>query len=355
MKPTPQQDIDALRAKYKVNPATGELCRHDEDFTLTRPRLTNIAPKVIMWRGNPLARARVIWAITYGEWPRGRLYPKNRLRGDTRPANLTPDPRQQGDIGGVINPKRGVRINQATGMYDVYTPKVKGISRKFLGSFASKEDAIAARAHYISTHLHTGVNIECPEPVTCAGRPTPQPETPKRPTFTKKLIASYPDEFAALRDLIYIHPITGNISRVKPKPVNPSNPKALLQRMKDDASNAEVRDGPYVQIHWNGRLRPKSHIVWAVTHGEWPQSPVYHKNRMSNDCRPANLTLDPSDRIRTSRTPLPHKGVMPCVNNGWWKAYAPATGGAKRRLLGLFPTKEQAIAARAGFIIENVL
>jgi hypothetical protein len=148
-------------------------------------------------------------------------------------------------------------------------------------------------------------------------------------------IRRYLDELAALRAMVMVDQATGLLYRRKM--VQKSYKKDFLLSKK--------------LFHFNGRNIPVSRVVWALVHGEWPPSRVYHRNGLIGDNRPANLTLDvPPPR---PRPPSQELGVK-CGADGRWRAYTPVQDG-RRRLLGSYPTRNQAVTARSEFIETNFL
>lgn len=158
--------------------------------------------------------------------------------------------------------------------------------------------------------------------------------------FTQRILARYPTEMDALRALVVVDPLTGYLSRRTNSSVSKRSRLRLF----------------HTQFYWNGRKVLASHVAWALTHGEWPPSRVYHRNRIGGDNRPVNLTLDPKDRVKVLRTSYSiQKGVVKSRKGDEWLAYAVIRPGEKRRLLGRYPDRLAAVQARAEHVYSEVL
>ena len=110
----------------------------------------------------------------------------------------------------------------------------------------------------------------------------------------RRQIQAYPDEVSALRSMVEVDPRTGALSRRG----------VVVKAQETLAPNSHGR------IRFNGRQVQVSHVVWALAHGEWPPARVYHKNGVSGDNRPANLTLTPTTSVRRPR--------LRQDAGGWW-------------------------------------
>jgi len=159
---------------------------------------------------------------------------------------------------------------------------------------------------------------------------------------TKRQIEKHQDEMVALRSFFVQDALTGEIRR-KHWPVGHGG-KSRSHRLR---------------VYWNGQTRSLAHIAWALTHGEWPLSQVYRRNRLSGDLRPSNLTLDPSDRLPPVREIVAHKGVVFDPRRRKWRAFSPvhtdADGRRRRTHLGWFDCRNEAIQKRLEHSSENFL
>lgn len=89
---------------------------------------------------------RVIWALVHGEWPDNEIDHLNHERGDNRIVNLRAVTRRQNQL------NHKLHSNSWTGVHGVDLRKGKWRAsiriygdNKFLGSFATKKDAVKAR------------------------------------------------------------------------------------------------------------------------------------------------------------------------------------------------------------------
>jgi len=98
--------------------------------------------------GGVFAAHRVAWAIYYGEWPRGEIDHINGVRNDNRIANLRDVTRQENCRNSALygnNTSGHVGVTWDKNLKNWRSRiKIDG-KTKHLGSFDSKDDAIAAR------------------------------------------------------------------------------------------------------------------------------------------------------------------------------------------------------------------
>lgn len=89
----------SLRARYHLDPATGQLYFKERDNwifnrrwadKLAKPRKLNDSSDLLYYRiGSVDYKAEnVVWAIVSGEWPTRRVLHMNGNRSDNRPSNL---------------------------------------------------------------------------------------------------------------------------------------------------------------------------------------------------------------------------------------------------------------------------
>lgn len=78
-------------------------------------------------------------------------------------------------------------------------------------------------------------------------------------------------------------------------------------RNKAGARAGSQRNGKYLQVGVDGRYLLVHRVVWAMTHGTWPDGDIDHVNRNCADNRPENL------RIATRSQNQWNKGA--CKNN----------------------------------------
>lgn len=97
-----------------------------------------------------------------------------------------------------------------------------------------------------------------------------------------------------------------------------------------------------------GRKYLAHRVVWAMTHGAWPEGEIDHINRVRTDNRPANLR-DVSRSVNAKNASLSKAntsgacGVYPRPS-GKWCARIRING--RNKYLGTFQTFENALAAR---------
>lgn len=105
----------------------------------------------------------------------------------------------------------------------------------------------------------------------------------------------------------------------------------------------------YRQLRLNGENLQLHRIVFAMTHGRWPEGPIDHINRVRLDNRPENLRESTFTQNRRNaglrcNNRSGTTGVRFNKRNGQWHAYIKT--GSVQTHLGFFPTSESAIAAR---------
>lgn len=115
-------------------------------------------------------------------------------------------------------------------------------------------------------------------------------------------------------------------------------------------------DGTVGSVRANGYIRVKidymdiyaHHIVWALSHGEWPEKDIDHINCNRSDNRIENLRLatkkqNQGNKSKKSGKNLP-KGVQ-LVRSGRYQAFIQSDG--KSYNLGTFDTPDEASSAYA--------
>lgn len=167
MKSEPQEITPAsLSAALDYDPMTGVLTwkhRADREVSWNTRRAGQPAGSVlpvgyvyVMLEGKPRLAHRLIWLMTYGEMPSGQIDHINRDRTDNRLANLRLVSQSQNSMNGS---KRG---NNTSGVIGVSFDRSKAHWRAditvngqqhYLGRFASKDDAIAARRAAEAEHF----------------------------------------------------------------------------------------------------------------------------------------------------------------------------------------------------------
>ena len=105
----------------------------------------------------------------------------------------------------------------------------------------------------------------------------------------------------------------------------------------------------YLQVRLNGDNLSVARVIWIMQRGTAPEQ-IDHINRVKDDNRLCNLrAADQSLNARNKRVQRNNtsgtKGVSFDKQSGKWKARIGTGNG--RATLGLFRTKERAIAARA--------
>ena len=106
----------------------------------------------------------------------------------------------------------------------------------------------------------------------------------------------------------------------------------------------------YLQVRLNGQNLSVSRVIWIMHHGTVPEQ-IDHINRVRDDNRLCNLRAAcQTTNARNKKVPRNNtsgtKGVSFDRQSGKWKARIGV--GSGRKTLGLFSTKELAVAARKG-------
>lgn len=104
----------------------------------------------------------------------------------------------------------------------------------------------------------------------------------------------------------------------------------------------------YLRVEINGRCYRVHRLAWLYVYGDWPPHEIDHINGVRYDNRLANLrnaspSQNQANKGPTNRNTSGHKGVSWHSQTKKWNAYI--TIARKRKHLGLFRDKEQAVAA----------
>lgn len=125
----------------------------------------------------------------------------------------------------------------------------------------------------------------------------------------------------------------------------------LTGRIRNRTTGATDCDGGpgYRQIRCFGAARYSHRIAFALAHGRWPKATIDHINGNRKDNRLANLreasrSENQCNRGRQKNNTSGVAGVHYHRASGKWQAYIAKAGRQKH--LGLFPTREEAAAAR---------
>jgi hypothetical protein len=122
-------------------------------------------------------------------------------------------------------------------------------------------------------------------------------------------------------------------------------------RWKAGQVAGHYRSDGYVSVRVDGFPLLAHHVVWALTHGEYPPSrmDIDHINRDRGDNRISNLRL--ADRSQNMYNTVAHKdsksgvkGVAWHAQYGKWEAYI--TKNYKKTCIGFYDDIEDAAAAR---------
>lgn len=156
-------------------------------------------------------------------------------------------------------------------------------------------------------------------------------------------------EFAPEEVLTY-DPATGEL-RWKPRPADwftkASEAKRWNARYAGQIAGTLDSKG-HRQIRLNGRLEMAHRIAWRMSTGEWPKDEIDHEKGNGDDNRLGNLREVSHSRncrnqkLRNTNT----SGTMGVhqTKRGRWVARIGTDAGRKH--LGVFDTKEEAVAAR---------
>lgn len=104
-----------------------------------------------------------------------------------------------------------------------------------------------------------------------------------------------------------------------------------------------IRPDGRVHIRVLGVMLYAHRLAWAITHGEWPDRLVDHKNRDTADNRLSNLRLATHSENQQNLRRRKSEGLK---GASWCKRYlawhACIALNRKRKHLGYFPTEEEA-------------
>ena len=115
----------------------------------------------------------------------------------------------------------------------------------------------------------------------------------------------------------------------------------------------------YLKIKIDGKKYYTHRLIWFFVHHRWPENDLDHINRKTDDNRISNLRV-----VSRSKNKLNHDGYAKAKNNtsghtgvswnkgtGKWHSYVNRYG--KRKYIGLFDDKQDAIRAREDFISKD--
>lgn len=125
--------------------------------------------------------------------------------------------------------------------------------------------------------------------------------------------------------------------------VNKKGPGAKVGK-----SAGTLRSNGYYQITINGCTLRRSHVIWALKHGEFPPDELDHRDRNpSNDSltnlRPATSSLNKVNQKIRSDNLSRFRGVYQRKDSGRWTAQICLNG--RRETLGCFSSKDEAADA----------
>lgn len=107
----------------------------------------------------------------------------------------------------------------------------------------------------------------------------------------------------------------------------------------------------YLVVNVRGKVYHVAHIVWLLYYGELPWE-IDHINRVGSNnrienLRRANRSVNNRNRGTNSNNTSGHTGVSRHKSTGKWLVTA------YNKYVGLFPTKEEAIAARMAALASD--
>ena len=128
----------------------------------------------------------------------------------------------------------------------------------------------------------------------------------------------------------------------------------INRRAKNNAGSLS-RYG-YIEIRIDGVLHKAHRLAWLYVYGYMPEEKIDHINRIRCDNRIINLRIATSrqnayNSLLMKNNKSGYKGVAWDSNRSLWKAYASING--EHIHLGRFKKKEDAISARAAFVINH--
>lgn len=142
------------------------------------------------------------------------------------------------------------------------------------------------------------------------------------------------------------------VSLFKVDDMSPTGLSWLRHRMKSKiGTKAGYMDSNgYWHVEIFGRSIRVHRIVWAITHGKYPDGDIDHINGIRSDNRISNLR-DVSRSVNSRNAKISKNntsgvnGVSFCKRSGKWQAYI--RGGVNMKHLGYFRTIEEASEARS--------
>lgn len=176
--------------------------------------------------------------------------------------------------------------------------------------------------------------IQVPRPISRA--PAQRPEKiskPRKPVEPSTLTAEY------LRSILDYNPETGVLTRTVS-----TSPRV---KVGDVAGSPDSAGYPKVKVQ--NRSYTAHRLVWLHYYGTWPKGEIDHINRIKDDNRIANLRevsheQNMQNKSRYQVNTSGHTGVTWHKLTSKWQAVI--RNVQKDVYLGIFDTKEEAIAAR---------
>lgn len=149
-----------------------------------------------------------------------------------------------------------------------------------------------------------------------------------------------------LKKLFHYDPETGNFTRLKNASSN--------ARAGDVAGYKDPSNG-YVRFRIQGTLHYAHRLVWLYVHGSFPEHEIDHINHNKHDNRLANLRHVSHAKNGKNQTIAKNNTSGHC--GVWWserqrKWAAEIRGNQEKKILGYFPDKSDAIAARLAANVE---
>lgn len=321
--------VEIIRELLDYEPKIGifrwKVCRSGVAFGSIAGTITEKGHRRIHIGRKSYYAARLAWIHYYGEWPKGVVDHRNRIRDDNRIENLRDAEFWQNATNMRFSKKpqsgsTGVAPNKDN-WSALITHKGKRI---YLGTFKTVEEAskVYEEARNV-LHREFAPCEDMLPPIDLAIHPKPLVKPTKNTTLT----------IERLKQIISYDKDTGILKRYFKK----SNGHDCQQQVTSKNVHG------YISIMIDGRRYPAHRLAWFYVRGQMPNSWIDHINGIRDDNRICNLRLaTPKENSRNvsgwKNKKHPLKGVYPQKKR--WQSAIRVNG--KLIYLGSFEFPEQA-------------